>query len=60
MKRVAKVINLGALRWLRSVISGMPKGNSVRAASLQMQKDEIDFFQDKLDQYNKKKEQEPH
>ncbi len=39
-----KVINFGAMRWLRLVSAELPRGRFLRDASLKQQQEEIDFF----------------
>jgi len=50
-----KIINLGAVRWLKAALTELPSGGSARAASRKAQQEEVDFFRGKLPQTKEKK-----
>ncbi len=49
-----KIINLGAMRWLRAAIAELPQGRSLREASRKLQQEEVEFFRSKASLAQKK------
>jgi hypothetical protein len=59
MKKAAKLINLGARRWFRAALADVPPGPA-RAACLQSQNDDLDFFRAVVDRHLQKKDRNSH
>lgn len=49
-----KIINLGAMRWLRAALTDLPRGRSLREASRKLQQEEVEFFRSKASLTEKK------